>query len=314
MVLSFWVDGLQSESEQKVEQRAFVETQIHAIQTRMASLQSDRRWVEHLGRIQDTTASPPIVHLTHQITHCLPPQAVLSSVRFNTDRNIMLLGKTSNEAEIYEIVSYLRRLPGIELVALLATNSGGNEDQSQFEMRLSWRPEATDSDHAFTQLEDEFDQTQSRDTRLQRIETKLQFLQKSVTPQRIPEVRDPLITMIREGGGSLRTLEIEDGQKRRWADQDDDPRSRRLPDYGSESQFELHSHAISLLIVGPLETVLAIVDKSNDYQWLMSTDSLDLKPSAGNAAVLSLDIKMTLFGLLHAPIEHDDTFAMIHTD
>ncbi|MBB3204613.1 hypothetical protein FHS27_000377 [Rhodopirellula rubra] len=141
MTASLWVGSLRDEAEQKHQQRQFVEVQMRATQARMASLQSDRRWVQHLGRIEQQTVSPPIVDLTTQITQCLPPQAALTSIRFDVEHNIMLTGKTSNEAEIYEIVGYLRRITGINQVALLATTSGVVQGESQFEMRLSWLPE-----------------------------------------------------------------------------------------------------------------------------------------------------------------------------
>ncbi len=141
MTASLWVGSLRDDAEQKHQQRQFVEVQMRATQARMASLQSDRRWVQHLGRIEQQTVSPPIVDLTTQITQCLPPQAALTSIRFDVEHNIMLTGKTSNEAEIYEIVGYLRRITGINQVALLATTSGVVQGESQFEMRLSWLPE-----------------------------------------------------------------------------------------------------------------------------------------------------------------------------
>ncbi|MFG0289819.1 MAG: hypothetical protein ACF8CQ_16685 [Rhodopirellula sp. JB044] len=138
LATSLWVGSLRREAEQKHRQRQFVEDQMRATRARMASLQLDRSWVQHLVQIQKKTESPPLVDLTRQITQCLPPQAALTAVRYDAEHNIMLTGRTSNEAEIYEIVGYLRRIPGIEQVALLATTSGVVANESQFEMRLSW--------------------------------------------------------------------------------------------------------------------------------------------------------------------------------
>ncbi len=142
IVATLWVGGLRRQSEQKQQQRNFVQSQMQATQARMATLQSDRRWVQHLGIIKQKSVSPPLVELVNQITHCLPPAATLASIRVDTDHSIMLVGKTAEEAEIYEIVGYLRRLPGIQQAALLATASGGQlngENESQFEVRLSWQ-------------------------------------------------------------------------------------------------------------------------------------------------------------------------------
>jgi hypothetical protein len=142
MVTTLWVGGLRRQSEQKQQQRDFVQTQMQATQARMATLQSDRRWVRHLGTIKQKSVSPPLVDLVNQITRCLPPAATLASIRVDPDHSIMLVGKTADEAEIYEIVGYLRRLPDIQQAALLATASGGQlngESESQFEVRLSWQ-------------------------------------------------------------------------------------------------------------------------------------------------------------------------------
>lgn len=172
-------------------------------------------------------------------------------------------------------------------------------------------------DHrALSELEKEFELSQSRDARLHRIETKLheqklQLVKQCVNQNRIPAVRDELIAMIRDCGGSLRALEIEDGQKRPWGNQDDDPRVRRSPEFGTESEFELHSHEVALSVVGPLEAVLKIISDVDDHHWLLNIDALTLEPVVGGESVLSLEMNMTLFGLLHAPAPIEDTFAMI---
>ncbi|EMI53178.1 hypothetical protein [Rhodopirellula sallentina] len=172
-------------------------------------------------------------------------------------------------------------------------------------------------DHrALSELEKDFEQSQSRDVRLHRIESKLQeqklqLVKQCVTQSRIPVVRDELITMIRDCGGSLRALEIEDEQKRSWGTEDDDPRSRRSPDFGTESEFNLHSHEVSLSVVGPLEAVLEIVRVVDDHHWLLNINTLTLEPVAGGDSVLSLEMNMTLFGLMHAPAGMEDAFAMI---
>ncbi|MCM2371724.1 hypothetical protein [Aporhodopirellula aestuarii] len=174
-----------------------------------------------------------------------------------------------------------------------------------------------DDHRALAELERKFESSQERDARLQRIEAKLreqkqQLIQQCVTRNRIPAVRDELITMIRECGGSLRALEIEDEQKRRWGADNDDPRSRRSPDFGNESEFELHSHELSLSVVGPLDSVLKIIRVVDDHHWLLNINSLTLEPIPGGDSVLSLELNMTLFGLLHAPVSMDDAFAMIN--
>lgn len=138
--LFVWESGLRNQAADKLQKRNYVENQIRATRSRMAALQLDRRWVEHLKTIDVQTTSPPMAELVRQITHCLPARSALLSIRLETEREIHLSGTTTDESEIYEIVGYLRRLPGIDQVALLGTTVGSEEDESQFSIRLMWRP------------------------------------------------------------------------------------------------------------------------------------------------------------------------------
>ncbi len=169
---------------------------------------------------------------------------------------------------------------------------------------------------AFAELEQEFETIQSRDIRLRRIESKLhdhkiELMNQCVTPARIQLVRDELITMIRDCGGSLRTLEIENGQTRPWAAKDDDPRTRQMPDFGTESEFLLHTHPLSLSVVGSLDAVLNIIEQVNNHHWLMNIDMLSLKPLAGGDSLISLEMNITLYGLMRAPAKTEEALAML---
>ncbi|TWT93590.1 hypothetical protein [Neorhodopirellula pilleata] len=152
--LSLWVGGLQRQAQQKREQRGLVETQMRQTRVRMASLQSDQRWVEHLQTIQGKTRPVPMAILVKQITQCLPPRSSLQSIRLEGERSIQLTGKTPHESEIYEIVNYLRRIPGVTQVALLGTMLGSEENESQFNIRLSWT--ALSTSEQTTQPDQEF--------------------------------------------------------------------------------------------------------------------------------------------------------------
>ncbi|WP_283431545.1 hypothetical protein [Neorhodopirellula lusitana] len=153
VALHFWVGGLQSQAEQRQLQREYVENQLRANRVRVASLQSDRRWVDHLKTISEKTVSPPMADLTKEITQCLPPRSVLQSIQVESERDILLSGSTSQEAEIYEIVGYLRQLPGIHQVALLGTMLGSKQEESQFNIRLSWRPDTSISESSLAMQE-----------------------------------------------------------------------------------------------------------------------------------------------------------------
>lgn len=171
-----------------------------------------------------------------------------------------------------------------------------------------------DANRAFVELEKEFQTTQERNQRLQRIEQTLrmqkdELTKQNVTPKEISDVRDSVISMVRRNGGRLRSLEIQDGNKRPWAEEGDQPYNRDMPEFGTESEFELHSHALSLSVVGPLDSVLGIVRSLNGHRWLMSIEAMDLKPHDTDTTDVDLELTMTLFGLEIAPETTEDTFA-----
>lgn len=154
LMLNFWVSGLHQQAQHQREQRSFVETRMRQTRVRMASLQNDRRWVEHLQTIHHKTRPAPMAILVKQITQSLPPRSSLQSIRLEAEREIQLTGKTVQEREVYEIVNYLRRIPGITQVALLGTMLGSEQNESQFNIRLSWTP--LNADEETVQLAQEF--------------------------------------------------------------------------------------------------------------------------------------------------------------
>ncbi|WP_404304709.1 hypothetical protein [Neorhodopirellula lusitana] len=169
---------------------------------------------------------------------------------------------------------------------------------------------------AFTKLEQEFESTQQRNRRLSRIEQKLHsqkevLINQNVTPEQISGVRDELIAIVRKHGGSLRLLEIQDGQSRVWGDQGDDPHNRDRPEMGMESEFELHSHTVSLAVTGSLKAALAITRTLSDGYWLVSIETMVLKPRDSTSRIVSLELGLTLFGLTLVPEPVEEQFASL---
>lgn len=170
-----------------------------------------------------------------------------------------------------------------------------------------------DENRELRELEQQYASTQKRSQRLQRIETVLEeqkraLIVQNVTPPTIGSVRDEVIRIVRDYSGSLRSLEIQDGQRRAWAEQDDDPRNRDIYELGSESEFELHSHVLTLTVTGKFDNILSIVDTLTDHNWLMSLETMDVKPEGGASADVILEINLTLFGLELAPEPTEETF------
>lgn len=169
-----------------------------------------------------------------------------------------------------------------------------------------------------SKLEEEFDMLRSRDVRLQRIETTLkderkQLLERSTTPDKIQQVRDTVIGIVRQSSATLRSLEIEDGQRRRWAFQNDDPHSRRLPEMDEESDFELHSHSLTLVADGTLDAIMEVMKKIKNQQWLMTVETLGLEPAGSSEKWIGLELRITLYGLQRSVREDDDLVAAIES-
>lgn len=169
----------------------------------------------------------------------------------------------------------------------------------------------------FVELEKESSVTRVRNARLQRIESTLQaqkdqLIRQNVTPPKIGAVRDEVILIIRKNQGSLRSLEIQDGQRRAWAERNDDPHNRDILEFGSESDFELHSHAMTLAVTGKLASILKIVETLTDHHWLMSVETMDLKPIGGSSSDVIVELNITLFGLELTPEPSEETFAFMN--
>ncbi|TWT93589.1 hypothetical protein [Neorhodopirellula pilleata] len=192
---------------------------------------------------------------------------------------------------------------GVSLIALVVI--GYPKVDEGFRLR--------DENRELRELEQEFTDTQQRSERLQRIENALEkqkreLIGQNVTPTKIGSVRDEVIRIVRDHAGSLRSLEIQDGQRRAWAEQDDDPRNRDIYELGAESEFELHSHALTLSVTGKFDNVLSMVESLTDHHWLMSLETMDLKPYGGTGDDVILEVNLTLYGLELAPEPIEETF------
>lgn len=118
------------------QQREFVETQMRQTQVRMASVREMREIVTHLQTIESKAFAPGVHQLVTQMAQCLPAQTRLRSMVLDSDRQIHLEGWTAQENDIYDVISYVRRVPDINQVALLGTNASADDDGLIFQIRL----------------------------------------------------------------------------------------------------------------------------------------------------------------------------------
>ena len=160
-------------------------------------------------------------------------------------------------------------------------------------------------------LESQLADSQAQDLQLSRIETKLSteldaLAARSINPDKVDAVREILIEIVRAAGGRVRRLEIADGEVRPWAVENDDPRSGSMPLYGEESGFVLHTHAVELQADGSLETVRKIIAEIGSQDWLLTTKGLTTRPSGVSDSMVSLELKLVLYGLTAKQHQSDD--------
>ncbi|WDQ16427.1 hypothetical protein [Rhodopirellula sp. P2] len=135
-----------SRADRQQQKREFVETQMRQTQVRMAGVHEMREIVTHLQTIESKTFSPHVNQLVTQMAQCLPAQTRLRSMVLDSDRQIHLEGWTAQENDIYDVISYVRRVPEIDQVALLGTNASADDDGLIFQIRLGIRPDRSAMD------------------------------------------------------------------------------------------------------------------------------------------------------------------------
>ena len=160
----------------------------------------------------------------------------------------------------------------------------------------------------FAELQSQLAQNQSRDLRFGQIQSKLAeelsaLSDRSIDPTKMHWVRETLVDIVRTAGGRLRRLEIPDGDTRRWAMRQDDPRQETVPLYEEESEFVLHTHRVELQADGSLETIHKIVSDIYNQGWLMSTKVLTARPTGIQESPVTIELQLVLYGL--APSEQD---------
>ncbi|WP_037252441.1 hypothetical protein [Rhodopirellula europaea] len=130
-----------SRAERQRQQRDFVETQMRQTQVRMTGVQQMREFVTHLQTIESKTFAPHVNQIVTQMAQCLPAQTRLRSMVLDSEHQIHLEGWTAQENDIYDVISYVRRVPEINQVALLGTNASADDDGLVFQIRLGMRPD-----------------------------------------------------------------------------------------------------------------------------------------------------------------------------
>ncbi|MCC9655155.1 hypothetical protein [Rhodopirellula halodulae] len=129
----------QNRANQQIKKREFVETQMRQTKVRLSEVQDTREYVTHLQTVEQKSFSPRVNQLVTQLAQCLPGDTRLRSLVLDSEYQIHLEGWTADENNIYDVISYVRRVPEINQVALLGTGASADDDGLLFQIRLGMR-------------------------------------------------------------------------------------------------------------------------------------------------------------------------------
>lgn len=184
-------------------------------------------------------------------------------------------------------------------------------------MGIPWADEYVELRRAmseFSELQTEKDEIHSRSIRLVKIEESLnekleELSQQSVRPETAGEVREKLIEIVRHQGGRLRSLDLTPSNSRPWALEGDDPNADTMPEFAQESDHELHQHDVEMSADGTLESIVGILREMIDQGWFIKTRLMNISPTGKPEAPVSIEIRMTFYGLAPRQIDPNDDFA-----
>jgi hypothetical protein len=116
--------------------RARIEAALAATQAKFTALSGDHEFADYLRDIAKATDEPDWNQLLGRITQSLPDVARLNEFRIEKGGVTYLEGTVLDQSEVYQLVENLRRLPGINQVALMGTNPDQENNGTRFAMRL----------------------------------------------------------------------------------------------------------------------------------------------------------------------------------
>lgn len=168
----------------------------------------------------------------------------------------------------------------------------------------------------FSEMQTEMDEIQNRSNRLVKIEESLneklkKLSQQSVRPAAAGDVREKLIEIVRHQGGRIRSLDLTPSTARPWAAEGDDPLADSPPEFAQESDHLLHQHDVEMSADGTLESVEGIMRELIDQGWFVRTRLLNVTPTGKPEAPISIELRLTLYGLAPRPEEPEDEFAVL---
>ncbi|QDS91321.1 hypothetical protein FF011L_00500 [Roseimaritima multifibrata] len=162
------------------------------------------------------------------------------------------------------------------------------------------------------QLQQQWDATQIRTQSLrsaeQRVVNLLNELQpREVSDDRIAEIRDRIINIVRDADCQLRKTQLSPTAVRSWAETNDDPRQPGFSMDQIPSGYDLHVYTLELRVQGLLAAIQKVLQALSQEQFLMTTDVMNLS-LVDQRGEVEMSLRATLYGLVKRQAETQDDF------
>ena len=90
-------------------------------------LSTKKREIKQLEQLTESLASPSSAQVLTWFSQCLPPTMVLDSFVVESTGQVVLLGRTASEKDIYEFITTLKRLPIVGHARLRSTSTNNEQ-------------------------------------------------------------------------------------------------------------------------------------------------------------------------------------------
>lgn len=115
---------------------ARIEADLSRANQQVAELVKQRGFANQLAMVERQATEVPWSETLQRITRCLPPALTMEVIQWQRERRLKLVGRSSDETVIFDVIGHLRRLPEVEEVVLQGTGSMDEAGSIQFELLL----------------------------------------------------------------------------------------------------------------------------------------------------------------------------------
>ncbi|REJ69007.1 MAG: hypothetical protein DWQ31_06180 [Planctomycetota bacterium] len=134
-----------------------------------------------------------------------------------------------------------------------------------------------------------------------RVEEKVAALERheaqAVSPQAAREFRARLVSLARQHNCQIRRINLSDTRTRKWRNNDRPIEGITRVKKGRETRFDLRTQQCKLMVMGPLPSIIGLLEELQKEDRLIYASGYTLRPSAVNRETSELEIELTLFDL-----------------